>query len=330
MSQVVAGRDGYAYYFTSMAEGPVTTTMTLKQILVLLHIIHSFIPRECILETDSLKPTFNKQGGLEKLVEQVAVAEEDCVEASRNQQSMSSLPVCEAPMDLGFNLRNADTESASQAPDRLPQKHFRTSPVDVAEILLAPVCVTYTISSGGPVPSSSDMHGNSGHDHESGGGENKMLCYWLVVLKTRKCYNFNEHLRWMVNELDREDKTHVKKFANKEYEDVLYMLREVVLYQYENNPDTTVYLRQQVFPIFHSWTLNNGYVLGELCTPTLYIEIKCLWQGSTFRVDPFQRMTEMDSPDTLDSVCSVYAAYRSMVFQVSRAGKHCSRFVVCG
>lgn len=45
-----------------------------------------------------------------------------------------------------------------------------------------------------------------------------------------------------------------------------------------------------------------------------------MWQGAGSRVDPFQRMTELESPDALDSLCSVYSAYRSLVYQVTKAG----------
>ncbi len=44
-------------------------------------------------------------------------------------------------------------------------------------------------------------------------------------------------------------------------------------------------------------------------------------QGVGSRLDPFQRMTELESPDTLDSLCSVFSAYRSMAYQVIRSGE---------
>ena len=60
--QITSGRDGYVYFFTSMAEGPMLSPVAMQQILVLLHVIHSYIPEDCILETDLLKPTFDKNG----------------------------------------------------------------------------------------------------------------------------------------------------------------------------------------------------------------------------------------------------------------------------
>lgn len=243
------------------------TNMTLKQILVLLHVIHSFIPEECILETEFLKPTFNKQGGLEKLVEQIPVSAEELDQVAKDQQFLASLPVFEVPMDIAFNLASSQLTQQQQEPGA---PTFQRRPVDVAEILLAPVCVTYSVEGS-----------NQAEKTE------KMVCFWVVILKTRKCYNFNEHLRWMINELDNEDRSHVKKAANREYEDIMNLMREVVLHQYEKNPDATCFIREQ---------------------------------GSTFRMDPFQRMTELDTPDTLDSVCSVYGAYRTMAFHASMTG----------
>ena len=76
-AQIVEGRDGYCYFFTSMAEGPMLSSMALQQILVLLHVIHSYIPEECVLETDILKPTFDKTGGLDKIMEKVELSESE-------------------------------------------------------------------------------------------------------------------------------------------------------------------------------------------------------------------------------------------------------------
>ena len=184
--QTVPGRDGYTYFFNSVAEGPMMTAMTLKQILVLLHVIHSFIPEECILETEFLKPTFNKQGGLEKLVEQIPMAEEEWQSRVESFQSVVDLPIYDVPMDFTFSIQDAAEN----------EKKMHTRPVDVAEILLVPVRVTYTTES-------------------LKEGETKMVCFWQVILKTRKCYNFNLHLKWLINDLDSEDKSHLKKFVNK-------------------------------------------------------------------------------------------------------------------
>lgn len=84
-SQVVPGRDGYCYFFTSLAEGPMLSSMAMQQILVLLHVIHSYIPEECLLETDLLKPSFDKQGCLVKLMEKIPIPD-DKWEAEQNKR----------------------------------------------------------------------------------------------------------------------------------------------------------------------------------------------------------------------------------------------------
>ncbi len=223
------------------------TSMTLKQILVLLHIIHSFVPEDCILETEFLKPTFNsKQGGLDKLVEQIPMSPDERQQCHNLQSQVASLPICDMPVDVCFNsssLTGNDDGDDSEISNILAssQTSFRRKPVDVAEILVVPVCVTYTAS---PIKSKKAAGDNDDDDDDA---EEKTLCFWLVILKTRKCYNFNEHLRWMVNELDKEDRVHSKRSINREYESIMSMLREVVLHQYENSPDATLYIKDQVF-----------------------------------------------------------------------------------
>ena len=66
------------------------------------------------------------------------------------------------------------------------------------------------------------------------------------------------------------------------------MMREVFLYQYKNSPNVVSLLNRE---------------------------------GVGSRVDPFQRMLEICTPDSLDSICSVYEAYRSIVQQVRDMGK---------
>ena len=327
--QAVPGQTGYTYYFNSLAEGPMMTTIALKQILVLLHIIHSFVPEECILETEFLKPTFNsKQGGLDKLVELTPIRPDEWMQSENQQREASALPICDLPLDIGFNSSclpetsgfGAEGDSCIHRALMDGKTHFKKKPVDVAEILVAPVCVTYT----------SVAPGGDSEMAEDDGEEEKMLCFWLVILKTRKCYNFNEHLRWMVNELDKEDRMHSKKIANREYEGIMSMLREVVLHQYENSPDATLYIKEQVCDAFSQIdTLHVTHfqpttipVSSGLCN-VFTADIVC-WQGVGSRLDPFQRMTELESPDTLDSLCSVYSAYRSMIYQVTKSGNPCT------
>ncbi len=76
------------------------SSMAHQQILVLLHIIHSFIPEECILETDLLKPTFDKSGGLEKLLELVPLSKEEWQQELSRQARCSALAISEIPRSV--------------------------------------------------------------------------------------------------------------------------------------------------------------------------------------------------------------------------------------
>ena len=80
----------------------------------------------------------------------------------------------------------------------------------------------------------------------------------------------------------------MKKSVTREYEDVMSMLRQVIMHQYEQSPNAVAYFRSQ---------------------------------GASGTVDPLQRLTEICTPDSLDHVCSIYEAYRSMVFHVLQEGE---------
>ena len=92
----------------------------------------------------------------------------------------------------------------------------------------------------------------------------------------------------MISELDKEDKSRIQKLAIKEYEAVMTMMREVFLYQYMNSPNVISHLKRK---------------------------------GVGNRLDPFQRLPEICTPDSLDCVYSVYEDYRSIIQQVEDLGK---------
>jgi hypothetical protein len=341
--------DGYTYWFVSPADGPVLSRMALQQILVLLHIVHSFIPEKCVIETEYLKPTFDKgsssssfsesggMAGLEKLERKIPMTEDEAREYEEIRQKLNAMPVSEMPFETPFI---ADTEGGGSdgcaggmgsdddvfaAYERVRRSMMtgqkcRMQIVDVAEILVVPVCVTYVLDDdesctdqqqGGEAASRKrqrareslsrhggmslsldggddawgflDVGGILSMDHAGDAGKEKISGFWAVVLKTKKCYNFSSHVHWLVSNVDREDRSNMKNIVKREYEDVMTMLREVVLYQYEQSPNAVAFFRMQ---------------------------------GVGTRIDPLARLTQMCTPDSLDHVCSPFEAYRSMVFHV--------------
>lgn len=244
--------DGYVYCFTSVADGPVLSQMALKQILVLLHIIFSYVPEECIVETEYLKPTFDRSipnggGGLEKLQKKVPMSMEDLANAQEVRQKLSSMPLCDMPFNTAFVAPGGSTESGEDL--------FTLQIVDVADILVVPVCITHSTASAkqrtdggsgtkrrkvhpqqnhrglreksglGPSKTAHDVFGcgtdmededddenneenaDGGVDDEEDsadeGSREKITGFWMVMLKTRKCYNFQAHLHWLVNSVDK-------------------------------------------------------------------------------------------------------------------------------
>jgi hypothetical protein len=79
----------------------------------------------------------------------------------------------------------------------------------------------------------------------------------------------------------------MKRSVNREFEDVMTMVREVIMHQYEQSPNAVAFFRSQ---------------------------------GVGSRIDPLLRLTEICTPDSLDHVCSVFEAYRNMVFHIMKQG----------
>jgi hypothetical protein len=216
--QIQPGYDGYVYCFTSSVEGPSLSQMALKQILVLLHVVHSFIPEECIIETEFLKPTFDKQGGLEKLRKKVPMTEEDARQAEIIRRNISSVPVSDMPFDTAFVLGGSgsaedgvgefDSMLESVQNSLMLKQQFSMSIVDVGEIVVAPVCISYVTprndhaSRAGVGNSSSGA--TTGDEDEDEEEEEKVAAFWLVMLKTRKCYSLSAHLNWLIANVDKE------------------------------------------------------------------------------------------------------------------------------
>ena len=187
---------------------------------VLLHVLHSFIPKECVAETDLLKPLLDKKGsGLDKIMEKVEMTDAEWQRelGKRRQFSEKELRKISPDAILDYAMEIDDSQESQQQLER----HYRTRPVDAGEILVAPVSVTYTVSD----KQQSEVHddaasGDEDDDNDGVGNSSKkkMAMFWIVILRTRKCYNFNEHIQCMINELDKEDKSRLVNAASREYE----------------------------------------------------------------------------------------------------------------
>ncbi len=325
--QVDPNVDGYVYAFTSVANGPVVTKEAYQQILCLLTVIHSFVPRECILQTEYLRPTF-KDDGLLTLHKKVELSEEEIQMEMENRRKTSKMLLSERPFDvvrrlsgndrivdggskmLGDNHDNdepaaADNGYASFKHGNKGSSHHQQQQesllmgrpdkytwevVDVADILLAPVCVTHATEDFDD-SCMMDIGGNDDEEKDPTSSDEyetkKITSFWMVMLKTRKCYNFLAHLQWLVERADAEDKSNMKNAMQKQFEGVMDMLRNVLLHQYEMNANFVGSLRES---------------------------------GHTTRLDPLKRLQNptMCTTDSIDQVCSLYEAYMNMKFHVQK------------
>lgn len=71
--------------------------MAMQQILVLLHVIHSYIPEECLLETDLLKPTFDKSSCLDKLMEKIPISDAKWAAEQISRRRMAGMTLKDIP-----------------------------------------------------------------------------------------------------------------------------------------------------------------------------------------------------------------------------------------
>lgn len=106
----------------------------------------------------------------------------------------------------------------------------------------------HPMSAPAPGDDEDDEDGEGSEDGDGGqhGSGEKITGFWMVMLKTRKCYNFCAHLHWLVNLVDKKDKNNIKRLGTREYDDVMSMLRDVIMYQYEQSPNAVAFFRTQV------------------------------------------------------------------------------------
>jgi hypothetical protein len=124
--------DGMPYFFLSEAEGPMLSSMATKQILVLLHMLHSPISGDHVMETMLLKPTVNAENNLEKLVEIVNVGDNPYKVTGDYDEALQR-KVDDMPFETVLDFRGCG--GTSESINRV---------VSVGEILVCPVTATYT------------------------------------------------------------------------------------------------------------------------------------------------------------------------------------------
>lgn len=114
---------------------------------------------------------------------------------------------------------------------------------------------------------------------------NGSQCYkyfWMVILRPRRNYNFIAHLQTFIHERTCE-KNEKKRQDNAICDTSLQLLRNVLLHQYKISPNAAA---------FHKL------------------------EGSV-SIDPFKRLAQPGSPDSLECTTNIFEVYRSMEFIIS-------------
>jgi hypothetical protein len=130
--EILKENDGMPFFFLSKADGPMLSVMATKQILVLLHMIHSPILAEHVIETEDMKPTINADGYLEKLVEKLEVGDNPYKFVGDYDEALAR-KIDDMKDNEVYDFRGCGGAHATV--NRV---------VSVGEILVCPVTATYT------------------------------------------------------------------------------------------------------------------------------------------------------------------------------------------
>ena len=85
------------------------------------------------------------------------------------------------------NFQRAQFPDSAESLFQVRGQSYQTQIVDVADILLVPVCVTYLTAD----------------------GDEEVTMFWMVVLRPTLAYNFPLHLQYLVNNVDKEVRMHI-------------------------------------------------------------------------------------------------------------------------
>jgi hypothetical protein len=153
-------KDGNMFAFVSQADGPMLSAKCKQQIMVLNYILETMPNRKRVLRTSSLVPTFDSDDVLTTLVERVVLSsdEMDLMEGARDD--IGSTRVDAIPLDKVCDFRK-----------NYALLGYVEQSVKLGEIVVSPVYAKYTVD-----------------------GADQTMVYWLVMIKTRRCFDFSGHV----------------------------------------------------------------------------------------------------------------------------------------
>lgn len=160
--------DGPIFAFMSKMDGPLLGLMAVKQIMMLMHITEGNIFQDQIFDTEQMVAKFGGPGQtLKKLVKRTKLPP-NVHPYARNTQTYSQVlerAVTEMPHDVVYDFR-----------EEMSVMQYENRVIKVGEILVVPV-----------------------HARYKEGGEPRRKSFWMVILKTRKNYDFVGHVMSIIN-----------------------------------------------------------------------------------------------------------------------------------
>jgi hypothetical protein len=152
--------DGAMYGFLSPADGPMLSAKAKEQIMVLNFILETMPHQRRILQTPTLVSSFDSDGIMTLLMERVTMTKNEIDIMQGARDDMGNMRVDSIPLDKVCDFRNGEGMLG-----------YVEKSAQLGETLVAPVCVKYEIE-----------------------GVETSKVFWLVLLKTRRCFDFSGHI----------------------------------------------------------------------------------------------------------------------------------------
>lgn len=245
-------KDGMIYGFTSKLEGATLSELALDTIRTLHWLINTSVCMDCFLNTETLTATVDvKEGTLQEVLHRGAVDSDEFykslgIEMNYRDKNAGAIP----PWVCRQFVKDSDQEKT--APTIVP----------LGEIFVAPVRTD--IDKGGMQDS-----GN----------------FWLVMMKTRRGFDFVGHIKKILLKQEKirstiRDKTGPTASQYRETESMIQTLEEVILNQLRMSPSAR----------------------------------KFIASDEQYRQYALERFNQPMGCDTLDEMCNIFEVFRSMQF----------------
>lgn len=215
---------GYMYCFLSRARSPALSEDAYKQILMLLHITGATLTPACAVETENLKPDYEKgENKGDMFVRCVrAKTELDVHPYDRDGRFL--------PTEYNRSVRLAagaiPFDEVVDHRDGIAHTKSHEYITDVGEIIVCAVAA---------------------HGYDAQGTEVKTHIYWLVCLKTLKNYHFPDHIQAVLRDIDNGSRNLRRRFnlLGSSGDAVRNIINEVLRHHVNMLPSPQRYMRTQ-------------------------------------------------------------------------------------